>query len=311
MDVKEIEVYSNKYDIKGRIIDAGFVVKLIFEYAGRTVTMGLDRSVSHKGTYQEEGEQLIDSYIDNLYSEQDNEIKVYNWYFEDLHTFLRLRGVVTGHSEFNDGTAIYLFVKSYEVDFNRDEVRVYLEDVVYHCPLMYMNFRKQNKRDPEHSIFPEFEEIEKRYKGKKPVYDIEPGKVLLVLSNHDEYYFNTLYCKPDEESEEKDYTAFPHTGNYQDSYLIMSYDNSIDIRFFPHFQYIEFYMQDTGGWPLYIENSGSTILYCMTEEGLIRLEPHARKLVCTENVEKQMIKLPGGDLYPAGIADKSDWRENI
>ena len=77
----------------------------------------------------------------------------------------------------------------------------------------------------------------------------------------------------------------------------------MDLRYFPHYQNIEFYDMDTQGRPLYIENVGDSVLYVVTFVGTIRLAPGDRKLVSEENVEKKTPMLPDGDLYPAGIIE--------
>lgn len=40
---REINVYSDKYDIKGVIKDYGMVIKLVFSYNGRRIVMGMSR----------------------------------------------------------------------------------------------------------------------------------------------------------------------------------------------------------------------------------------------------------------------------
>ena len=127
---------------------------------------------------------------------------------------------------------------------------------------------------------------------------IEAGKVLLVLSNFDEYYFNSLYYQPEEGAEPLDYTGSPHIGTYRDSYLISTVDYKINLRYFPHFQNIKFYCEETNDMPWFIENIGDITLYAKTSCGLLRLEPGDRKEVKKENAEEEKLILPGGDLYP-------------
>ena len=40
---QEINVYSDKYDIKGVKKDYGMVIKLVFSYNGRRIVMGMSR----------------------------------------------------------------------------------------------------------------------------------------------------------------------------------------------------------------------------------------------------------------------------
>ena len=62
-------------------------------------------------------------------------------------------------------------------------------------------------------------------------------------------------------------------------------------------------MEATDDAPLYVENIGSTTLYCQTQYGVIKLEAKERKQVCKENVEDHHVALAGGDLYPAVFLD--------
>ena len=49
-------------------------------------------------------------------------------------------------------------------------------------------------------LIPEYDLAKEIFKNReKP--SIEPGNVLLVLSDYDEYYFNSLYCKEMEDTE--------------------------------------------------------------------------------------------------------------
>ena len=132
---------------------------------------------------------------------------------------------------------------------------------------------------------------------------IEPGNVLLVLSDHDEYYFHSLYYKETEDAEACDYYGDANVGMFQDSYLIMAEEAGIDLRYFPHFKNIEFYSEYTEGRPLYLENVGNSVLFAKTSKGLIKLAPGERKEVCKENIEAEKPVLPKGDLYPAGIIE--------
>ena len=100
-----------------------------------------------------------------------------------------------------------------------------------------------------------------------------------------------------------EYTGWPHVGNYQDSYLIEANGYRIDLRYFPHFQNIEFYRENTDGCPWFIENIGDTVLYAKTSAGTIKLEPGDRKEVSKENTEDEPPFLPRGDLYPTGIVE--------
>ncbi len=99
------------------------------------------------------------------------------------------------------------------------------------CPLAYCRFGKQDKYP---DIIPDYERIKEKYKDKINYPSIDPGKVLLVLSNFDEYYFHSLYYVPghSEDGECLEYTGWPHIGTFQDSYLIHTEDYKIDFDTF-------------------------------------------------------------------------------
>lgn len=125
------------------------------------------------------------------------------------------------------------------------------------------------------------------------------------MSNFDNYYFHSLFYIPENSTSDElvEAMGYSHIGMFQDSYLIQAPGARIDIRYFPHYQNIEFYASDTDDRPLYLENIGDVVLYVTTSCGRIRLEPGARKMVCKENAEKDKTKLPNGDLYPAGVLE--------
>ena len=90
---------------------------------------------------------------------------------------------------------------------------------------------------------------------------------------------------------------------FQDSYLIEADNGRIDLRYFPHFQNIEFYSEHTQGMPLFLENVGDVVLYVKTSAGMMKLDPGDRKEVIKANAESETLSLPNGDLYPAGIIE--------
>lgn len=207
-------------------------------------------------------------------------------------------GVVSGHNSIQDATYIDTSaVLEIILDKEKEVVLIKTKNSDYQCPLEYCNWRKQDKT-PE--ILTDYEWIREKYKGKIQYPTIEDDKVLLVLSNFDEYYFHSLYYKPSEAQENLEFYGYPHTGMFQDSYLIVCEEGGIEIRYYPHYQNIEFYLVITDGKPLFIENIGDIVLYVKSFIGVLRLDPGERKELKKENVEKKKIVLPGGDLYPAG-----------
>ena len=311
IDKKVYEIYSKKYDVKGEIHDYGFLIKLIFTYQGKEKEIALSRPFPDSGeeAFKSLGEKSIDSYIEKLLSGEIKErrLMLHDWYLDEHQdresgeSSIIAHGIVTGHTKLADSIDIHTSkVEKVSMNSETGEAEIRTRNSVYYCPLAYCNFRKQDKFP--HLIY-DYEQMKCDYQDKRLRPSIEPGKILLVLSNFCEFYFDSLYYMPEGESEIIEYTAYPHIGTFQDSFLIETDEENIDLRYFPHFQNIEFYSQHTDGKSLFIENIGDTTLYAKTSCGVLRLDPGERKEVIKDNTEKEDIVLPGGDLYPAGIIE--------
>ena len=306
---EEVEVYSEKYDIHGVVRDYGVVTKLFFTYEGKEIEMGIDRNVKFFGkSYEDVGRNIIDSYVTNLASHKEGrKLQLHYWYIGEHEVDgekLRIgHGIVTGHKRLSDAMDMLTSaVETIHVDKEEGELVLTTSNIVYHCPLAYCRFRKQ---DEYPDIIPDYESIKESYRDKIEYPSIEPGKVLLVLANFCNYYFHSLYYVPKDSGEGKclEYSGWPHIGTFQDSYLINTEDYRVDLRYFPHYQNIEFYSEDTDGCPWYIENIGDVVIFVKTSAGTIKLEPGDRKEVAEENAEDETPILPGGDLYPAGVIE--------
>ncbi len=306
---EEIAVYSEKYDIHGVIKDYGMVTKLFFSYDGKEIEMGIDRNPLREEKFEDLGRNIIDSYVDNLAMHSEGrKLQLHFWYVDEHEYQGKIckvgHGIVTGHKRLSDSTDIHTSaVVGIQVDEEADEVILTTRNSIYHCPIVYCNFDKQD----EHSnLIPNYEHLKEKYKGAIDYPSIEAGNVLLVLANFSEYYFHSLYYVPldSEGGEPIDYVAWPHIGMFQDSFLINDKDyKMIDIRYFPHYQNIEFYSEIADDRPFFIENIGDATIYAEAHCGVIKLEPGDRKEVKKENAETDSPILPGGDLYPAGIIE--------
>lgn len=305
---KEIEVYSERYDVHGVVRDYGMVTKLFFTYEGKEIVMGIKRNVLENEKYEDIGRNIIESYVTNLAAhEEGKKLQLHYWYIGEheingeMNCFAH--GIVTGHKKLSDSMDMHTSaVEGIHIDEEEGELILTTKNSVYHCPLEYCRFRKQDKYP---DIIPEYESIKEKYKDKIAYPSIEAGKVLLVLSNFCNYYFHSLCYIPKVSKDGKrlEYTGWPHVGMFQDSYLINTEDYKIDLRYFPHFQNIEFYSESTDDCPWFIENIGDVVIFAKTSVGTIKLEPGDRKEVKKENAEADEPILPGGDLYPAGIIE--------
>lgn len=240
--------------------------------------------------------------MENTNKDEEKKAKLHYWYFDKDEDVVYMCGRVSGHERLVDTVIITTSkIVSYEIDEDKKELIARTLNTTYHCPLVYMDFEKQEKADPEHIIFPEYSDIKAKYEGKREEYSIEPGKVLMVVSDFDDYYFHSLYCKPDVDSAVCKIMNNVHVGYTRDSYLVMGFDPMIDIRYFPHYKNMEFYVLSTNGMPLIIENIGDCELYCGTKKWQIKLPPHKRVEICKENCEIEKKSLDSGDLYPAAF----------
>ncbi len=302
---QKLEVHSGKNNIDGVVLDYGFVTKLQFSWQGKEIEIGLKYSPLEKEPLEEKAAAVMDSYVEHMAS--DGKQIMLHWWYLEMHLSHTGReypvgwGIVTGHPRISDATEIHTS-EVCGIRKEGDEIVLLTRNNEYHCPLMYCLFAKME----DHSeLLPGFDELREEYQGKWLQPTIEPGNVLLVLADFDEYYFDSLYYIPSDSAtgERMDYTGWPHVGTYQDSYLIETDDNKIDLRYFPHFQNIEFYMEVTDDCPLWLENIGRSTIYANTRVGLIRLDPGDRKLVDNSNIETEKPVLPSGDLYPAGVIE--------
>lgn len=305
-DVTEIPVYSEKYGVTGTIVDAhNMVSKLLLEYEGKAMEIGLELNFTRQEDFEAKAVALMEAYIERSRQADagQRKTKLYHWYPEKRvdaeEEFVIFRGHVSGHPRLADSTFINTSkLMQQQVDWEQGELLVQTRNTLYHCPLEYADFAKlENCKE----LIPEYDRIKAAYEGKMIRPQIEPGKVLLVISNFSDYYFHSLYYVKEEGGEPLKYYGYPHVGMFQDSYLIETDNYEIDLRYFPHYQNIEFYSEETNDCPLYIENVGDVTLYCQTSEGVLKLAPGERKEVCRENAEEKPPELAEGDLYPAGI----------
>ena len=254
--------------------------------------------------YAQIGQQILESYIENL-SSKDRKVMLHNWYIEDHLSqrngrYALAHGIVTGHTRLPDSIFCHTS-KIRETYVNGEgELVIRTMNTEYHCPLNSCDWEKQ---DQYPDMIPDYNKIKVEYKDETLRPEIESGKVLLVLSNFCHYYFHSLYCIPEGADKPCEYSGDAHIGMFQDSYLVEADHGRIDLRYFPHFQNIEFYSEHTEWMQLFLENVGDVMLYAKTSVGTIKLNPGERKEVRKENAEAETPSLPNGDLYPAGIVE--------
>ncbi len=310
---RKFEIYSEKYDIYGYVRDYGEIAELFFNYHDDWVALEINRKPLLDTPLEEVAKDVIESCIASMRvkvigEEKKRKLQLHYWYVREHgksedQLFRLGHGIVTGHDRLPDSIEIHTSpIEDMCFDEEAGELILKTRNSLYHCPLEYCLFEKQ---DEYPDIIPDYHNFKTKYYGKIKYPSIEPGRILLVLANFCEYYFHSVYYVPIGEKDVKPlkYKGFTHVGTFQDSYLINVDGTKIDLRYFPHVGSIEFYMEQTNGCPWFMENIGDTVLYAKTQLGTIKLEPGERKEVSLKNVEIAVPKLPEGDLYPALFMD--------
>ena len=304
MSAMKIDVYSKKHNTSGIIISGQFDAKLLFRLRDKRYTISMHYYLNEEMSLEKRGELLLESVLENLIVEE-SETRLYNWHISEEERkrgkIRLLNGNITGHHGFTDSTYIISSpLTRWRIDFEREELIAESENTVFHCPLVYLNFFKFEKQCQEpDKVIPNYWEIKERYEGQLPKPEIEAGNVLLTISNFDKHYFHSVFCRPVSGYPAIEFQAYPHIQTFQDSVIIKGEgEKPINLRYWPHFQNIQFYIMDTGELPLYVENVGTVPMYAKTFWGQVRLEPEERKQICEENYETPPVLLPDGDLYP-------------
>lgn len=222
------------------------------------------------------------------------------WYLNEIHNnkcndSTIAYGIVTGHIKIQDAVFIHTSeVLDIAVDNNACEVVLKTHNTEYHCPFTYCNWDEQDKMP---ALIPNYECIKEKNRYGLDEQIIDDGKILLVISNFDEYYFHSIYYKDIDSDEKAEFTAMPHIGTFKDSFLI--FGNGFDIRYFPHEQNIEFYIESVKNHPFFVKNIGDIIIYVKSSKGIIKLNTGEQKEIAEENVESDPPFLNRRELYPA------------
>lgn len=221
------------------------------------------------------------------------------WYLNEIQndigdSFVVAHGIVTGHAKIEDAVFIHTSeVQKVSVDDKACELILQTRNTEYRCPLAYCDWDEQDKMP---TIIPEYAYIKENYKGKLCEKTIDDGKILLVISNFDEYYFHSIYYKSVDSDEKMEFIATPHIGYSKDSFLI--FGSGFDIRYFPQNQNIEFYVESVNDTPFFVENIGDIILYVKSSKGVVKLAPGECKEIIKENAELDPPLLSRRELYP-------------
>ena len=297
MNIKTINVISPRYHQVGVVCNNGITRTLFFMDGDKEINMGIESDLGR--SYDELAGELIDAYFDKKKNGQEkpDKVSLHYWYFRRVDNGVIANGIVSGHPKLTDSMFINTSLVM-DIKMGEGELLVQTMNTLYHLPLEYCNFRKQDN-DPD--VLEGYEKIKEEYQGKIVDPTIEDDKFLLVISNFDDYYCHSAYYKGSAENEPREFNTYAHVSMTQDSYLIHDSRYEIDVRYFPHYGNIEFYSERTGEAPFFVENIGTETLYVKAHCGIIRLDPGDRKEVCKDNTEDNTPPLARGDLYPAGV----------
>lgn len=226
----------------------------------------------------------VNETLEELFYRQEEKVvhsklMLHYWYICEVEDngrkWICAKGNVSGHDRLMDTSSITTSkIRDIVVNELKGEVIIHTQNNVYYCPLEYCDFNKQREFP---NLLENFEKLEREYSGKVKVPMINEDEVLVVLSDFDPYYCNSMYYYVEGTKELKKVKGVPHVGTFQDSYLIWSEDRKIDIRFFPDLRSIELYMVQTNNRKLLFENIGGTTVSINMPSGMISLQPGERK----------------------------------
>lgn len=208
--------------------------------------------------------------------------RLYYWYVDNE---LRLHGNITHHPDFFDGDEVTSIPLAQGiVDEEKGEIVFCTESSKYYCKLAYWDIEKQKKHKQIKKLVSDYKKLlglseilMAKIRGKSV---IEPGNILVRFSNFDPAMFNSLYCVLNDGDEPVEYRSDAHTGMNKDSYIINTFDYSIDIRYFYGWGIERFYRMETAGMPLWFENVGDrTIIIGLGGEEEIILRSGERRLI--------------------------------
>ena len=284
----------------GWLLDYGVVSKLNFSYKDKPhnieIVRFMNEEIANIGVRVME--RTIERLIRKASADPPREPMLHRWFLDNDYGAVIGHGVVTGHYRLHDGMKIHTSpVNGIEIDSESGDAIILTRNTTYRCPLNSILFYCQNEYP---GLLYDYEELKEKYsKVKDP--EIEHGKVLLVLSDYDNLFVHSL-CVKDENGDLLPYTDYDIDDEIdRDTCLVQTEDKKVDIRYFPNHDRIEFYLCNTDGMPLYVENVGSRPLFLRCEGRDLRLDPGERELLIEENASKDNNSDEASD--PAGIIE--------
>lgn len=208
-----------------------------------------------------------------------------------------LKGCVHNHPHLEDCSDIET-TELLGYDIKDDTIIFHSQNTDYLCKLT-----DKNPYEPD-----EFETYVIEFKGKMDKYiqiediDLENNSILIELSNFYDYYLRRVCMK------RENIISFGrlqvHNGMVRDSCLL-SFENGVDIRFFPSYQHLKQYCWQNKGLDVYFENRGSMDMFVTTPIGVLKLIPGQRSLVHEGTIlpTEDIPHLDTSNLYPTPIVN--------
>ena len=238
--------------------------------------------------------------------------KLFNWHIRkqergDGGTDYYAEGNVIDHPFcVNSERVVTKALRGYQMNAECDEVLLYTDETEYHCPISECTFYHESD---VLTFMPEMNAYIKRKKSLIPDAPVvDDDTILLVLSDHREFFFEGLYVR----HKQKLYSMTDpsvHIGTMKDSCPISlgglpikddTKHDRVEMYYFPHLYYLDFYSWRDHGLSVWIENRGEYTIHCKTPEGLMEINSGKRVRVCSENaIEEDTIPyfLSNGPLY--------------
>ena len=152
-----IRITSDKYHVTGTLENYGVVIKLHFNFNGVSRTVGISRPL--RESLAEKGLEMMEAAIEQL--SEPSKVTLHYWYIDRHNEKLIAHGLVTGHPRVEDTTKIHTSpIQNISVDYDAEEALIETKNRIYHCPLSYCKFRKQ---DMNPDLLPDYTTLKENY----------------------------------------------------------------------------------------------------------------------------------------------------
>ena len=238
--------------------------------------------------------------------------KLHQWYFsEGCWDGLSICGVVTGHPRIYDTMVIQTSrVNNVEQVLHKPEqFLIHTKNSSYLCSMDDCNYAKCREYWELYQEIAKphgFKEWEKTFEcfaqryeaGYKPCVAQE-GTILLRLGNHREYYFDGMDVNLGK-GKRLEGRMWGKIGTFRDSVFCVTGDKNYYFRYFPYRSgNLQFYVVPRREIPVYIENSGESLLRVDYKRDIYFIEPGQTLEMKPSNAQQEEQLSSEQDLYDA------------